>query len=191
MARRYYFTIGNIAPLDVRVAPEATRLAFFEIVKDVALQRKQFELSLGWNARGEKMPGVLPKTQEYRKSAMSSAPPWRLTGPYLMPASRLSRTRSLLTGQAYPTHVRITWLVDPISGDPWTKVLSYHADRPGGVYNVIGISPRGKIWIQNEAIKRWRSKSPPPPPRIYTPPPIDWTPPATRAPAPRPWAARP
>lgn len=149
-----YFTV-RVMPAEVRKLPAADRLAFNQVVADLVLKRKDFELSRGLNAKGEPLPGVKAETRKNRKSEMTPTGKGDPRAPYLMPGRGLSRTRSLLTARAYENYVVVGWRFDAWTGDQWGRVLAAHARR-GEAYNVVGLSPRGVAWVAAQAQARWR-----------------------------------
>lgn len=149
----YRFYISGIAPADVRRRPAHERVLFWRLATKWALVRKDWELSMGYNARGKKMPPVKPATAARRRSEMGPADP---KAPYLMPAYGKSRTRALLTGWAEKDRAVLTWLWDPASKDEWSQILEYHRRR-GWQYDVIGLSPKGVAWVAAKAAAEWRA----------------------------------
>lgn len=149
---RIQFVIAGIAPVDVRRRRPHERVLFWRLVAFWGLRRKDWELSMGYNARGRKMPPVLPSTEARRRSAMGEADP---KAPYLTPARRASRTRSLLTAHAEEDRAVFTWAFDEHTGDEWGVILGYHRRR-GRQYDVIGISAKGKAWVAAKARQEWR-----------------------------------
>lgn len=149
----YRFYVSGIAPADVRRRPAHERVLFWRLATRWALVRKDWELSMGYNARGKRMPPVLPETRLRRRSAMGKADPY---APYLTPAGKASRTRALLTGWAEKDRAVLTWKWDSVSRDEWSQTLEYHRRR-GWQYDVIGLSPKGVAWVKAKASDEWRA----------------------------------
>lgn len=151
------FFILRVLPAEVRKLPAAERLAYNQLVVELGLRRKDFELSRGLNAKGEPLPGVAVDTRRHRKSEMTPSGKGDPRAPYLMPGRGLSRTRSLLAGKAHADYAEFGWRYDAWTGDQWGKILAMHARR-GEAYNVVGLSPKGIAWVAAEALKAWRKR---------------------------------
>lgn len=126
-----------------------------QFVTEFALQRKDWELARGLNAKGEPMPPVKPATRSNRRSEMTPSGKGDPRAPYLMPGRGLSRTRSLLTGKSHVDYSILSWRFDAHTGDQWGKVLALHARR-GKAYDVVGLSAKGKAWVAAKALASWR-----------------------------------
>lgn len=155
MAATFY--VLKLMPAEVRKLPAADRLAYNQIVVDLGLRRKDWELSRGLNAKGEPLPGVKVETAKHRRSEMTPTGKGDPRAPYLMPGRGLSRTRSLLAGKAHADYAEFGWRYDAWTGDQWGKILAMHARR-GEAYNVVGLSPKGIAWVAANAIREWRKR---------------------------------
>ena len=94
------FFLLKIAPAEVRRLPPVDRIAYYRLIVEYGLRRKDWELARGLNARGEPLPLVMPATRKHRRSEMTATGLGDPRAPYLMPGRGLSRTRSLLAGKA-------------------------------------------------------------------------------------------
>lgn len=155
MAKTFFILKAGIAPPGLASQPTYVKLAFWTMVVDLGLRRKDWELARGLNARGEPLPGVAPETRKHRKSAMTPNGKGDPSAPYLMPGRGLSRTRSLLTGKAHADYAEFYWRYDAHTGDQWGRVLAWHAAR-GKAYDVVGLSAAGIASVAQQAQKRWR-----------------------------------
>ena len=149
------FFLLKIAPAEVRRLPPVDRTAYYRLVVEYGLKRKDWELARGLNARGEPMPPVKPATREHRRSEMTASGKGDPHAPYLMPGRGLSRTRSLLAGKAHADYAEFWWRYDAYTGDQWGRVLAAHARR-GKAYDVVGLSAKGKAWVAAKALAAWR-----------------------------------
>jgi hypothetical protein len=154
---RIHFVIQGIAPPGLAGRPASERAAFWRDVVALALRRKDWELAMGYNARGSKMPPVMPATRWNRRSEMTAGKRGDPYAPYLTPGRKLSRTRSLLTGRAEKDRAVFWWAYDRHTQDEWGEILEYHRRR-GWQYDVIGLSPKGLAWVQAKAVEAWRNR---------------------------------
>lgn len=153
---RIFFSISGIAPPDVKRRPAHERILFWRMVVALGLRRKDWELSMGYNSRGNKMPPVKPQTAANRRSEMTFSGRGDPKAPYLTPGRAASRTRSLLTGSAENNRAVFSWAWDFHTRDEWGQILEYHRRR-GKQYDVIGISPKGIAWVAANAAQQWRT----------------------------------
>jgi hypothetical protein len=150
------FTIKNIEPFELRQYPPAVRLMYWGWVSTLVLQAKDSDLAQGFDAYGEALRPITPKTRKYRKSAMGPADP---DNPPLTPAGKLSRTRSLLAARALVDRVEVWWRFDPHTHASWSKILTFQEEQfpgPGG-RDVFGLSPQATEWVQMRALGMWRA----------------------------------
>jgi hypothetical protein len=123
------------------------------------LRAKDQDLAKGLDAKGKQLARLRPSTIAHRYSAMGPADP---KAPPLTPAHGLSRTRSLLKGEAKITqgYVRVMWDNDPISGQNWGSILKIHKD--GGPHlakrNVIGLSAQGGDQARADSLAWWEKR---------------------------------
>lgn len=132
--------------------PEAYRRQFWQIVAPIALRVKDRELAEGLDGRGKPLKPISPDTRKRRRSAMTPDGKGDPAAPPLMPARAKSRTRALLAARALSTHVELYWRFDPFTGDQWSKVLTYLAEKGRDVF---GISPKGMKRIAADSWAAW------------------------------------
>lgn len=172
---RAYFAVGgpDVEPPEwrrvvppyqaVRPPSPRDRRRYYAILAAELWWRKQAELELGLDARGQPLAPVrLPRRgrsdwhrREYRHG----------TGPPLMPYRLDSRTRNLLRARSNERQAVVYWaaLRAPDADRTWPEILIAHAEglvRGAPVRNVIGISPEGFRVATERAIRRYRSGSP-------------------------------
>jgi hypothetical protein len=141
----------RMQPTDLSTYPDRIKLMWFQWVVDLGLERKDKELSRGWDKNGN-VHRLKPKTIRYRKSEVGPVHP---TAPRLIPALNLSRVRSLLTGRAHTTSAEFWWKFDSVTGASFAVILHYQAEEYG--HDVFGLSPTGTAWVEREATKKWRA----------------------------------
>jgi len=168
------FTLRGLLPPALRGEPDTVKIQFYSYVLQVTLKEKDRELAEGKDKDGKPLRPISPRTRKYRRSAMTPSGKGDPSAPPLMPGRALSRTRSLLTGRAFPDRCEIWWSYDPLTYDSWARILEYQRDRwPGR--DVFGLSQdalarvTARSW---KAFARWqagRKSAPPPPPPIGRP----------------------
>lgn len=126
---------------------------FWGWVVEIGLRVKNRELAQGLDKDGKKLKPIKAKTRKYRRSAMTLTKGRALSGPPLMPARELSRTRSLLAGRATEDAAVFYWRFDPFVGDSWGVILAYQAKKGR---DVVGLSAEGVARVRAEAWERWR-----------------------------------
>jgi hypothetical protein len=145
------YRLRGFGPTDLSTYPDRTKLMFWQWVVDLGLERKDLELSRGWDKDGAVHP-LRPMTIKYRRSQMG---PVHKRAPRLTPALDLSRVRSLLTGRAHTTSAEFWWKFDSVTGASFAVILHYQADEYG--HDVFGLSPQGTAWVTSEAMKKWKA----------------------------------
>lgn len=145
------YAIRGIEPREVRTAADPVRLMWWSWVVEEGLLAKDRDLARGLDAFGDPLRPISPKTRRYRRSEMGPADP---AAPPLMPARKLSRTRSLLAGKAFPTHAEFYWRFDAFTHDTWAKILTYHQEKGRDVF---GIAPESLERVRLKCLARWRA----------------------------------
>lgn len=146
------YRIRGIAPPDLPRDSNLRRM-FWGWVVEIGLRVKDSELARGLDKHGKKLRPITAKTAKYRRSAMTERKGRALSGPPLMPARELSRTRSLLAGRASEDQAVFYWRFDAFTGESWGQILAYQAAQGR---DVIGLSPKGIAKVKAEAWERWR-----------------------------------
>ena len=149
----YRLTVGQCGPaLDpvYQASPIDVRLKVAAAILNYALVEKDRDLAEGLDAAGEEMAAIAESTRKNRRSEMGPADP---SAPPLTPAYRVSRTRHLLTGEAFDGGAEFWWKFDRRTGDTWGRILDYH--RNGGAK---GSKVRDVIGMSDDAVKRTRDR---------------------------------
>jgi hypothetical protein len=129
----YAFRITGLAPRGDPLwhrAGESVHRAFHQAVVESVLVEKDRELAAGLDRHGRKMIRIAPSTRakgrwrSHTGMGSKDAPP-------LDPAYALSRTRSLFTGRAFPSHAEFFWLTDEVTGQHWGKIAGGATGRQG------------------------------------------------------------
>jgi hypothetical protein len=147
------YAIRGIAPRDLKDHPESVRLMYWSWIVEIGLRAKDKELSQGLDANGKPLRAISAATRKHRRSAMTPSGKGDPSAPPLMPARALSRTRSLLSGRAYPDHAEYWWRFDAFTGDSWARTLEKQRDRWGR--DVFGVSPKAQKLIQARSYELW------------------------------------
>jgi hypothetical protein len=146
------FTIQHIAPHEVGGYPTDVRLMVQGWILDLAIKAKDAEITAGMQADGSPMRPISAATRRHRHSAMTASGKGSPSAPPLTPAYKLSRTRSLLAGNAYPDRVEIYWRYDAMIGDTWSRILTYQADQGRDVF---GLAPADLERIRLQVLGQW------------------------------------
>jgi hypothetical protein len=146
------FKIRGIEPPDLKDYDASTRKLFWSWVLEFALRRKDKELSQGLDKDGHPLRPISEETRRNRRSAMTPSGKGDPEAPPLIPGWQKSRTRSLLTGRAFSTHVDMFWAYDAWTGASWGVVLSYQAAKGRDVF---GLSKAGTAWVKVQAWAKW------------------------------------
>jgi hypothetical protein len=182
MARpSYSFVVEGIEPKDprFRAAGEATHRAFWRYLATEGIAVYCASRELGLDRFGVPMHPLAASTiaRGRWRSHTGHGDPY---GPALDPAHGESRTESLFFGRAFPDHAEFGWRVDPVTGQPWGRILHYH--RVGGghlpVRDVMGFSVeellelarRGQSWwsayLHGQLVRSAAERAQLPAPRI-------------------------
>jgi hypothetical protein len=145
------YTIRGILPPELRGEPDAVKIAFWSFVVAEGLKVKDRELAAGLDKDGKPLKPISPETRKYRKSAMTPTGRGDPQAPPLTPGYGLSRTRSLLSGRAFPDRAEFWWRFDPFTYDSWARILRMQV-RQGR--DVFGLSPRGLAQVTSRS---WRA----------------------------------
>jgi hypothetical protein len=146
------FKLLGLEPPDLKDYDQSTRKLFWTWALEFALRRKDKELSQGLDKDGKPLKPISQYTREHRKSAMTPSGKGDPDAPPLTPGFQKSRTRSLLTGRAFSTHLELFWLYDAWTGASWDVVLSYQAAKGRDVF---GLSAAGTAWVKVQAWAKW------------------------------------
>ena len=147
------FKIRGIEPPDLKDYDQSTRKLFWTWALEFALRRKDKELSQGLDKDGAPLRPISAYTRAHRKSAMTASGKGDPSAPPLTPAHQKSRTRSLLAGRAFSTHIELFWRFDAWTGAAWSDVLSYQAAKGRDVF---GLSPAGTAAVKAQSWAKWQ-----------------------------------
>lgn len=150
------FALRGIAPPALRGLPDDLKRVFWSFALDATLKRKDRELAAGLDKDGKRLKPISPETRRHRRSMMTPTGKGDPSAPPLTPGRALSRTRSLLTGKAFPDHLEIWWSYDPFTYDSWAVVLR---DQRKKGRDVFGLSPAGVAEVAGRAwdeFRRWQ-----------------------------------
>jgi len=150
----------GIMPPELRGAPDEAKLTFWTFVLAESLKQKDRELAQGLDKDGKALRRISAATRKHRRSAMTPTGKGDPSAPPLMPGRALSRTRSLLSGRAFPNRVELFWRFDAFTYDSWARVLRKQAKQGRDVF---GLSPKGLAVVTArswERYRRWRAGRP-------------------------------
>lgn len=139
-------------PKDIAVFPGGATL-WWGWVLELSLKAKDRDLAAGLDKDGKPLRPISAATRKHRVSAMTPSGKGDPSAPPLEPGRQKSRTRSLLTGRAFPDHAEFWWKFDPWTGDSWAAILRYQAQEGRDVF---GLSPEGLARVEKQALERWR-----------------------------------
>lgn len=151
-------SLSQAGPPGWKSAPAAARADLARALVAFALEEKDADLAAGIGADGKALAALTLKTRENRRSAMGPADP---NAPALTPAYGLSRTRSLLTGQAEASGQGAVfwWKFDPVSAKDWGEILDHHRRGAGRlpVRDVFGLSPQAVVRVRRRLREWWKA----------------------------------
>lgn len=162
MADRVYlvedgYAIRGGAPPGLRRQPPPVREMFWGWVLMAGLRQKDRDLAKGLDKDGKPLRRISAYTRKHRHSEMTPSGRGDPSAPPLEPGRQLSRTRSLLTGRAFPDRAEFWWRFDPFTGDSWARVLYYQKEQGRDVFGLSPAALRRTMAYAWDQYKKWEA----------------------------------
>jgi hypothetical protein len=154
------YSIRGGEPPSLARQSDGVRLMYWGWVMNLALGAKDRDLARGLDKDGKPLKEISTETRLHRRSAMTPTGKGSPSAPPLTPGRQKSRTRSLLTGRAYPDRAEFWWKFDPHIGDSWARILEDQREKGRDVFGLSPQSLRRVVAQAWERYARWEAGKP-------------------------------